>query len=115
MVLSQIGDLFESWIKRKHLVKDSGKLIPGHGGFLDRIDGLLLSSILLYIGYIFYGYNITPKSISIFGVTGSIGISSQEVIMLNKNNFIVDTIVAKDNVKGLNKSSNSSKTKTSYY
>ena len=46
-------------------------------------------------------YNITPKSISIFGVTGSIGISSQEVIMLNKNNFIVDTIVAKDNVEGL--------------
>ncbi len=46
-------------------------------------------------------YNITPKSISIFGVTGSIGISSQEVIMLNKNNFIVDTIVYKDNVKGL--------------
>ena len=45
--------------------------------------------------------NITPKSISIFGVTGSIGISSQEVIMLNKNNFIVDTIVAKDNVEGL--------------
>lgn len=46
-------------------------------------------------------YNITPKSISIFGITGSIGISSQEVIMLNKNNFIVDTIVAKDNVEGL--------------
>ena len=46
-------------------------------------------------------YNIIPKSISIFGVTGSIGISSQEVIMLNKNNFIVDTIVAKDNVEGL--------------
>ena len=46
-------------------------------------------------------YNIIPKSISIFGVTGSIGISAQEVIMLNKNNFIVDTIVAKDNVEGL--------------
>ena len=46
-------------------------------------------------------YNIIPKSISIFGITGSIGISSQEVIMLNKNNFIVDTIVAKDNVEGL--------------
>ena len=46
-------------------------------------------------------YNIIPKTISIFGITGSIGISSQEVIMLNKNNFIVDTIVAKDNVEGL--------------
>ena len=45
--------------------------------------------------------NIDPKSISIFGVTGSVGVSTQEVIMLNKNNFIVDTIVSKDNVKGL--------------
>jgi len=54
-LFTQFGDLFESWIKRKHLVKDSGKLIPGHGGFLDRLDGLLLSSILLYIGYLFNG------------------------------------------------------------
>ena len=51
-LVTQFGDLFESWIKRKHLVKDSGSLIPGHGGFLDRLDGLLLSSILLYIGYV---------------------------------------------------------------
>ena len=42
-----------------------------------------------------------PKSISIFGVTGSIGISTQEVILLNKNNFTVDTIVANEDVKGL--------------
>jgi len=54
-LFTQLGDLFESWIKRKHLIKDSSKLIPGHGGFLDRLDGLLLSSILLYIGYIFNG------------------------------------------------------------
>ena len=40
-----------------------------------------------------------PRSISIFGVTGSIGVSTQEVILLNKNNFIVDTIVANENVK----------------
>jgi len=53
-LLTQLGDLFESCIKRKHFVKDSGSLIPGHGGFLDRLDGLLLSSILLYIGFIFY-------------------------------------------------------------
>ena len=47
---TQLGDLFESWIKRKHSIKDSGKLIPGHGGILDRLDGLMISSLILYIG-----------------------------------------------------------------
>ena len=54
-LFTQFGDLLESWIKRKHLIKDSGKLIPGHGGFLDRLDGLLVSSIILYLGCLFYG------------------------------------------------------------
>jgi phosphatidate cytidylyltransferase len=39
-VLTQIGDLFESGLKRKFQVKDSGGLIPGHGGVMDRFDGL---------------------------------------------------------------------------
>ena len=43
-LLTQAGDLFESWIKRRFHVKDTSSLIPGHGGLLDRLDGVLTAA-----------------------------------------------------------------------
>ena len=44
-IFSQAGDLFESWMKRRFGVKDSSNLIPGHGGFMDRVDGLVAAAL----------------------------------------------------------------------
>lgn len=46
-VAAQTGDFFESWLKRRAGVKDSSRLIPGHGGLFDRVDGLLPVAIIV--------------------------------------------------------------------
>lgn len=67
-IVSQIGDLFESAIKRRFGVKDSSNLIPGHGGVMDRVDGLVFAGFALYIMAILNGGLDTPSNnLFIFG------------------------------------------------
>lgn len=48
-LLSQIGDLLASLIKRRYDIKDYGKIFPGHGGVLDRLDSVLITSPLVLV------------------------------------------------------------------
>ena len=54
--ISQLGDLLVSYFKRKSNIKNTGNIIPGHGGVLDRIDGMILAFPFSYLFFIFWSF-----------------------------------------------------------
>lgn len=60
-VISQVGDLAASAIKRNHDIKDYGKLIPGHGGIMDRFDSVIFTAPITYFLIIYYIYGGLQK------------------------------------------------------
>ena len=55
---SQLGDIIISYFKRKSKIKDTGKIIPGHGGILDRIDGMIFAYLISYLLIVSNSFNI---------------------------------------------------------
>jgi phosphatidate cytidylyltransferase len=65
--LSQLGDLFESWIKRRFGAKDASQIIPGHGGVMDRLDGFWAAAIAaVLIGLVRGGFDAPARGLLVW-------------------------------------------------
>ncbi|MCR9269517.1 MAG: phosphatidate cytidylyltransferase [Hyphomonadaceae bacterium] len=64
-IIAQLGDLFESSMKRQYGIKDSSGLVPGHGGLLDRVDGLGMVCVATVLGFLF-----APGLVAVLGLSG---------------------------------------------
>ncbi|MEL7284542.1 MAG: phosphatidate cytidylyltransferase, partial [Pseudomonadota bacterium] len=63
-VFAQFGDLFESSMKRSYGIKDSSGMVPGHGGLLDRVDGLGMVCVVMVLVFLF-----APSLVTVLGLS----------------------------------------------
>ncbi len=126
-VLAQAGDLLESAIKRHFGAKDSGTLIPGHGGLMDRLDGFLVAALFALVvgahsarngctGHRLAGMVIpmkrkqplarvelapVPRTVTLLGATGSIGSSTIDLLRQEAARYQVEAVTADHNAGAL--------------
>ena len=116
-VTAQVSDLFESGIKRKYDIKDSGAIIPGHGGLLDRVDGLhrraarafglslrggsVSAALWVWSWVALMTQSQQPRRLAIFGATGTIGDNVLDLVARHPERFSIAVLTADTNADKL--------------